>query len=358
MSELTLVMNNIKEALEMKKPSAKLILSYLDNFKEEYQHLSDSDFFDIIGETFKLNPEFFMKSLYTKIWDKMGKLYGDEGRRMMERYIIEKFCLYSEEQILYECDGSVEQILSKQYKISVQSGSIFVTNMRIIAQGKFRKATLTSGMGVLSLLAPLEAFLDAITEPSKTKGIKQGLIDSSLQQELPCYGYMFPIKNIFDLRKETKKTFTYKIIHTILTKEYDPKALEVTNMGEYLESLKSKKDRPHILAVQPNIFRYKISSSSIESRENINKLFEILSMKETGRILEGKIFCFKGRFNTFGKDHAGRLVKALGGRRTDFIDKNLSYLVTNSTQTKAKYEKAQERGTKIITEGEFLKMLM
>jgi hypothetical protein len=103
-------MNNIKEGLKMEKSSAiKYILSYLDDLKvkEEYQYLSDSDFFDIIGETFKLDPKFFLDSLYPKIWD---KLYADEGRRKMERYIIEKYCLYSGEQILYECDGSIEQI--------------------------------------------------------------------------------------------------------------------------------------------------------------------------------------------------------------------------------------------------------
>ncbi|MFX0106022.1 MAG: BRCT domain-containing protein [Candidatus Hodarchaeota archaeon] len=325
MSDITLVMNNIKEALEMKKPSAKLILSYLDNFKEEYQHLSDSDFFDIIGETFKLNPKFFLDSLYPKIWQKIGKLYGDEGRRTMDRYIIEKFCLYNGEQILYECDGSIEQTLPNRYKISVQSGNIFVTNMRIIAQGKFRKAALTSGVGIIGILAlvnPLEALMEtSVGSERKTKGIKQGLIDSSVQQELPCYGYMFPIEKLFDLRKE-KRTIIYKII------------------------------------LSYHVFRINISSSSFKTRENIDKLLEILSKKDTGRKLKEKTFCLKGRLVTIKKEQARKLIEALGGQVRDpvVVGKNLSYIVTNSTKTKAKYDKVQEHGTKIITEEEFLKI--
>jgi NAD-dependent DNA ligase len=210
--------------------------------------------------------------------------------------------------------------------------------------------------------------LEAIPTERKTKGVKQGLTDFSASKELPCYGYIFPFENIFDLRRETKKTVTYKIIHTQLAKEYNQKESllqklsltqktmsEITNIEDYVKE-SSKIDRPSIWLIQPNIFRYKISISSVESRENINKLLELLRMKETGRMLEGKKFYFKGRFYTFGKEHAGRLVKALGGRVTGGIVKDLSYLVTNSTKTKDKHDKAQERGTKIITEVEFLKM--
>lgn len=320
MSDINLVMNSIKEALEMKKPSAKNFLSYLYSLKvkEEYQYLSDSDFFDIVGETFKTNPEFFMKSLYTKIWHKMAKLYGDEGRRTMERYIIEKFCLYSGEQILHECDGSIDQILPKRYKISVQSGNIFVTNRRIISQGNLRKAALVSGMKTIAtIMDPLNSLMDA----RKTKGVKQDLTDFSVRQELPCYGYMFPIEKLFDLRK-IPRTITYKIIYNYL------------------------------------VFRINIFSSSFKIRENMNKLFEILSKKETGRKIKGKTFYLKGRLDIIKKEQARKLIEALGGRVRDpvGVGKNLSYIVTNSTKTKAKYIKALEQGTKIITEEEFLKI--
>ncbi|NVM43887.1 MAG: hypothetical protein HWN79_03130 [Candidatus Lokiarchaeota archaeon] len=38
---------------------------------EEFTHLSDSDCISIIGETYKLDPEFFIASIYPKIasWD-------------------------------------------------------------------------------------------------------------------------------------------------------------------------------------------------------------------------------------------------------------------------------------------------
>ena len=98
------VMNNIAEELKNVRPTKKKILNYLFN-----SQLSDSELLDIIGETYKLNPLFYMKTLYPKIWEKMGKLLGKEGRIKGGRYIVEKYCLFIGEKILYEFEGSIQK---------------------------------------------------------------------------------------------------------------------------------------------------------------------------------------------------------------------------------------------------------
>ena len=53
----------------------------------------------------------------------------------MEKYIINKFCLLEDEQILFETEGRIN-IYLPPVKLSIKSGKILVTNYRLIAQGK------------------------------------------------------------------------------------------------------------------------------------------------------------------------------------------------------------------------------
>ncbi|MFX1322755.1 MAG: hypothetical protein ACFFAQ_14050, partial [Promethearchaeota archaeon] len=66
MSVVNQIMSNIKEEITSPEPSSKQIITYLSDLriKEEYQSITDSEFYDIVGETFKLNPEFFMNHIY------------------------------------------------------------------------------------------------------------------------------------------------------------------------------------------------------------------------------------------------------------------------------------------------------
>ena len=89
---------------------------------------------------------------------------------------------------------------------------------------------------------------------------------------------------------------------------------------------------------------------------NTNKI-TIKGVKEMGGKLEGLTFCFTGKLETMKRAEAEQLVQEHGGQAKSGVVKNLSYLVTNSTEPTVKYVKAQEQGTKIITEEEFLKMI-
>ncbi len=76
-----------------------------------------------------------------------------------------------------------------------------------------------------------------------------------------------------------------------------------------------------------------------------------------GNKLAGLTFCFTGKLETITRNEANGLVTEHGGTQKSGVVKDLSYLVTNSTEQTSKYTKAQAQGTKIITEEEFLAMI-
>ena len=82
-----------------------------------------------------------------------------------------------------------------------------------------------------------------------------------------------------------------------------------------------------------------------------------IEVKKLGNKLEGMTFCFTGKLETMKRAEAEQLVKDNGGLTRSEVTKNLTYLVTNSTEPTAKYTKAQKQDTKIITEKEFLEMV-
>ncbi|MFX1357134.1 MAG: hypothetical protein ACFFA8_07590 [Promethearchaeota archaeon] len=240
MSGVNLIIKNIKEEITNPKPSSNRIITYLHDLrtKEEYQSLSNVEFYDIVGETFKLNPEYFMKRIY-------GKYFHN---REMEKYIIRKFCLYDGEQIIYECDGSIRQRNQDNVKVSVL-GRIYITNYRIIAQGTLSVSggRLSGGGNLLDLVIPL------MTGRRKRTKSKKGLIEGSTYQELPCYGYQFPIRN-----------------HVKLKKKGDGIRYIVT---------------PQLFFKLRNVFKVIQISLGYPLEDKINKLFQVLS-KDVNQIID------------------------------------------------------------------------
>lgn len=182
----------IKDALEMRNSSElrnHLYALQIDN------SLSDFEFFDVIGDIYRRAPVFFMLEIYPKIKSKFRKVYGNEGSRVMDKYILEKFGLDEGEQILFEFDGEILLTALKQFKFEVNKGRIFVTNHRLIAHGN---CLFTLNVGVVSQRA-FKVHLSAGHSYFK-----------------PCYGYSFPTKNLSSLtplsnfqRQNKKRKLTY-----------------------------------------------------------------------------------------------------------------------------------------------------
>ncbi len=198
--DLNQVFSNIHEEFKSTQPSSNRVITYLYDLrtKEEFQGLSDSKFYDFIGEVFKLNPEYFMKHIYGA-----RRLYEEVNKKEMEKYIIEKFCLYEGEQILYECNGEITEtnptmkVVSTPVKASVD-GRIYITNYRIIAHGKLSaKGGRWWGFGLLDLA------IAGVTGETKRDKSKIGMIEGSTFQELPCYGFQFKTSNHVRLKKKS-----------------------------------------------------------------------------------------------------------------------------------------------------------
>ena len=74
--------------------------------------------------------------------------------------------------------------------------------------------------------------------------------------------------------------------------------------------------------------------------------------------LKGFSFCFTGELKTMKRNQAEENVKALGGSVKSTVVKDLTYLVTNDTESgSSKNTKALELGIKIINEANFLALL-
>jgi DNA ligase (NAD+) len=74
--------------------------------------------------------------------------------------------------------------------------------------------------------------------------------------------------------------------------------------------------------------------------------------------LKGKSFCFTGELKTMKRTEAEAQVRERGGSAKASVVKELSYLVTNDTESgSAKNKKAHILGVPIISEEDFLKLL-
>ena len=149
MSSIDQVKNTIQEEFKNVNPSPKRIISSLFNLridkegiefapKDEWRYVPQGEFFNIIGEIFNRNPEFYMKYLFMAIKKKMRKLKIDKLREM-EKTIIEKYCLRPGEQILLEFDGLIqfwENLTLKSRGVS-SFGPLYLTSHRIIVCPSF-----------------------------------------------------------------------------------------------------------------------------------------------------------------------------------------------------------------------------
>ncbi|MBI2859684.1 MAG: NAD-dependent DNA ligase LigA, partial [Chloroflexi bacterium] len=73
--------------------------------------------------------------------------------------------------------------------------------------------------------------------------------------------------------------------------------------------------------------------------------------------LSGKEFVITGRLAAYSREEAEARVKALGGTAKDNVTRNTAYLVVGEDPGGSKLTRAQELGTKQISEAEFIKLI-
>lgn len=245
-SYLNQVVNNIKEEINELEPSYSRIKNYLTDLqtKEEFQSLSDIEFFNIVGETFKLIPELFMNNRFHSNY--LPYSFPKEKRKQMARHIIEKHSLYDGEKILHECDANIGMIDLKtgraQVSIAITNGHLIFTNNRIIAQGRLK---VIGGRGIGS-------------SSRRDKTIKS-VIEASTSQELPCYGYQIPISPI-------KLSFPISPIK----KYFFPQSRK-----KYTEN--PKKMIIYYVMMGDKTFGVTIKRPKTKNEENLDRVYEILN---------------------------------------------------------------------------------
>lgn len=243
-SSIDQIANKIYEEMGRPDPLNTRVIGYLGDLQamDEFQSLAAADFYDIVGETFILNPGYFMKSIYGA-----RNLYANVNEGEMAKHILEKYCLYDGEQILYECNGNIEQRNPSRDNVIVlvKNANIFVTNDRIIAQGKLE----TKGGAI---------FLWGFSGSNRRTNTKKGLSERSAQQELPCYGYQFKTKNHTGLKKKSDG------INYVMNIEED-----ISKVSRYQ---------------QVNALRLVRITLTHPDQEQINNIFEVLC-KDTNQVM-------------------------------------------------------------------------
>ncbi|MBF0208471.1 MAG: NAD-dependent DNA ligase LigA [Oligoflexia bacterium] len=102
-------------------------------------------------------------------------------------------------------------------------------------------------------------------------------------------------------------------------------------------------------------------SSLREKLELIEKLLAhgivIIKVDKKKGGISGKIFCITGELS-ISRDQAEKIIRENGGLIVDSVSKKVDFLITNNKNSNStKLKKAKERGTSIISEEEFMKLL-
>ena len=114
-----------------------------------------------------------------------------------------------------------------------------------------------------------------------------------------------------------------------------------------------------------------IASSIIQFLEQKDNRRVIQKLKKSGlqypvrppqappisRPLEGKVFVLTGALKSLSREEAASKIESLGGRTSSSVTKKTDFVVAGEDPG-SKYEKAKNLGVKILTEDEFLKMLV
>jgi DNA ligase (NAD+) len=102
---------------------------------------------------------------------------------------------------------------------------------------------------------------------------------------------------------------------------------------------------------------YKILESIIKDSRWNGKSAEEVSNKDTAVKSTGMNVCFTGKLENFSRKSATEFAKAHGFGVLDTVNKNLTFLVTNDTDSgSSKNKKAAQLGVKVINEQQFMEM--
>lgn len=167
----------------------KILLSLVMRVNED----NKVEFFNFLGELLRYNADFFVDYGYYPLLPKMKKFFTDEQFMEMEQYIINNFCLGTQEKILTSFNA-VAVIHEDKFV-----GRMYLTNMRIIGLGTISEKKS-------SAMAPTHGIIRAAisaSKDSKRKHIRRALRQRMGGEDILFFGHQVPINEAYKIKKSS-----------------------------------------------------------------------------------------------------------------------------------------------------------
>jgi len=174
-------------------------------------------FGEIFADFARKDPKRSANNLYTgfQMWLRKRSQPTQEKLYELDRYLIEKYCLFEGETISDSFYGD----LLETY-LHVSKGQIFLTNQRIIACGlSYLTSIVKAGM-----TATPTKYGYAKENAHQMKGItiRESLFKPAFESGIMTYGFPFPIRNAYKIKRgKSKVQYTINVEYETQGKFYD-----------------------------------------------------------------------------------------------------------------------------------------
>jgi len=137
----------------------------------------------------------------------------------------------------------------------------------------------------------------------------------------------------------------YKNIDSLLNASYD-ELIKVDEIGDKIaKSLNDWFSIPNNIEIINRLKQHGIRMESTETKQKSSKL-------------EGKIFVVSGVFTNFSRDEIKKMIEENGGKNSSSISSKTTFLIAGNEMGPAKLQKAKELNIQIISENDFLNLLL
>jgi DNA ligase (NAD+) len=136
--------------------------------------------------------------------------------------------------------------------------------------------------------------------------------------------------------------------------QHFPRLDEFIHLSEE-DLMKVEEVGPEVAASVVRFFRDRKNRESIERLRKAGVNIIQGEAKKKGKLAD-KTFVFTGTLSSYGRDEARTLVESLGGKTASTVSKKVDFVVAGEDPG-SKFDKAKELGIKILTEGEFNKLI-
>jgi len=158
-----------------------------------------SAFHDFFGETFMIDPNYFMEKFLDTYHRNITKLLDLQQVFDMEANILQKYSLYENEKITASFQGEVQIGGDKMV------GRIYLTSFRLILIGT------SWGKGVSMVTKSLVGIVIAKSIQKSIVRNLQAKLDEFTDVNLPCLGHQYPMFGVQKI-KLGKASVTYKVL--------------------------------------------------------------------------------------------------------------------------------------------------